>query len=76
MKKNIGKTDRILRMVMVVSFIIFILTGLAHYPQVYFFEVLIGILALTAAIGYCPLFALFGINTRGIANAENDKTRN
>ena len=63
MKKNTSKTDRIMRLVMVSAFIIFILTGLAHYPQVYFFEVLIVILVLTATIGYCPLYALFGINT-------------
>ena len=63
MKKNTGKTDRIMRLVMVGSFITFIITGLAHYPQVYFLEVLIVFLSVTAAIGYCPLFALFGINT-------------
>ena len=63
MKRNTGKTDRIMRLVMVGAFIVFIVTGLAHYPQVYFFEVLIAILSLTAIIGFCPLYALFGINT-------------
>ena len=63
MKRNTSKTDRIMRLVMVGSFITFIVTGLAHYPQVYFLEVLIVFLAVTAAIGYCPLYALFGINT-------------
>ncbi|MBS1741888.1 MAG: DUF2892 domain-containing protein [Bacteroidetes bacterium] len=63
MKKNMGKTDRLLRLLMVIAFVIFIVSGLAHYPQVYFLEVLIGILLITATVGFCPLFALFGINS-------------
>ena len=63
MKKNMGKTDRLLRAFMISWFIFLILTGIAHYPQVYFLEVLIGILALTIVFGYCPLLALFGIDT-------------
>lgn len=73
MKKNTSKTDRIMRLVMAGSFILFILTGIAHYPQVYFFEALIGILAITAAIGYCPLYALFGINTFTMENSGKEE---
>ncbi|MFT3912433.1 MAG: DUF2892 domain-containing protein [Ferruginibacter sp.] len=72
MKKNISKTDRIMRTIMIASFATFILTELAHYPQVYFFEVLIVFLLFTIAIGYCPLYALFGINTYML----NDKHSN
>lgn len=48
---------------MVAWFAFLILTGIAHYPQIYFMEVLMGIMVLTAATRYCPLLAVFGINT-------------
>lgn len=60
---------------MVGAFILYIVTGIAHYPQVYFFEVLIVILAVTAAIGYCPLYALFGINTIKMEDEGRDKDK-
>lgn len=72
MKKNTSKTDRIMRLVMAASFVLFIVTGIAHYPQVYFFEVLIVILTITAVAGYCPLWALFGINTITMENSGKD----
>lgn len=65
-----------MRLVMVGAFIVFIVTGLAHYPQVYFFEVLILILLLTAIIGYCPLYALFGINTLAPENKAEEEIGN
>lgn len=63
MKRNIGKTDRMLRLFMVAWFVFLILTGIAHYPQVYFLEVLIVFVAGTIVFNFCPLFALFGINS-------------
>jgi len=57
MKKNMGKTDRILRMILSI-----IIAGVGYYYKSWW-----GLLAfvplLTAFTGFCPLYRLFGINT-------------
>lgn len=57
MKKNTGNLDRILRVVVGVA-----LLGGGWVTGSWFG--LIGLVALgTAAIGYCPLYSIIGINT-------------
>lgn len=57
MKKNVGKTDKIIRII-----IALIIAGVGYYYQSWW-----GLLALlplaTAIIGFCPLYTLLGINT-------------
>lgn len=66
MKKNMGTTDKAIRVLVAV-----IIAGL------YFGNVITGTLAivlmvlavvflLTSLIGFCPLYALFGMNTCGV----------
>jgi len=60
MKKNIGSTDRWIRIVvgLVLLALIFIIKGDWRWLG------LIGIVPLaTAFLNYCPLYSLFGINT-------------
>ncbi|MCS4536218.1 DUF2892 domain-containing protein [Corynebacterium sp. HS2168-gen11] len=61
MKKNEGQIDRALRAVAGVLLIIagFLTTGAISIV----FWVVGAILALTAALGFCPLYQIFGINT-------------
>lgn len=60
MKKNIGTIDKIIRFILGVVLIslYFLLDGGLKY-----ISILGIILILTAFINYCPLYALFGINT-------------
>lgn len=57
MKKNVGKTDKIIRIIIAI-----IIAGLGIYYQNWW-----GLLALlplgTALFSYCALYALLGINT-------------
>jgi len=57
MKKNVGSTDRIIRVVM----------GLAMLGAGYYYECWLGLIGiipiLTASIKWCPLYSLFGIGT-------------
>lgn len=60
MKQNIGKTDRIVRIIagLALLSLLFILEGSARWIG------LIGLVPLaTAAMGFCPLYCPFGINT-------------
>ena len=57
MKKNMGKTDRVLRMILSI-----VIAGVGYYYKSWW-----GLLAfvplVTAFTGFCPLYRLLGINT-------------
>jgi hypothetical protein len=60
MKPNIGNTEKIIRVIIGVALLslLFVLEGNARYLG------LIGVIPLvTAAISWCPVWALLGINT-------------
>jgi hypothetical protein len=61
MKPNEGKTDRIIRAVLgiMLGIVSFYLTGTLQTVGWIFAIILI----LTALVGFCGLYALFGINT-------------
>lgn len=63
MKKNIGNTDKIIRilvaMVVAVLFFMDIITGTAGIVLL----ILGGILLVTGLTGFCGIYTLFGINT-------------
>jgi len=59
MKKNVGKLDRIFRLVIA---IIFAILGSIYSSWFYILTI---ILLLTAMIGVCPPYAMLGINTCG-----------
>jgi len=64
MKSNVGGIDKTLRIVV----------GLAVIGAGFFFQSwwgLVGLVPLgTALIGWCPPYAIFGINTCSVKNAE------
>ena len=57
MKKNMRKTDRVLRMILSI-----VIAGVGYYYKSWW-----GLLAfvplVTAFTGFCPLYSLLGINT-------------
>ncbi|MBP9758504.1 DUF2892 domain-containing protein [Candidatus Dojkabacteria bacterium] len=63
MKKNIGKTDKIIRLVIAAGLVGLYFTNLVP-PVVGIIAIIFGvILAATALIGYCGLYTLLGIST-------------
>lgn len=67
MKTNVGAADRILRIVIGLGLIslLFVLDGGARWLG------LIGLVPLlTAGLGYCPLYALFGISSCPLKRAS------
>ncbi|TDT71489.1 DUF2892 family protein [Hypnocyclicus thermotrophus] len=68
MKKNEGKLDRIIRIVIGVIFLLisFISSGI-----LFWISLILGIISLvTGILGWCGLYQLFGINTCKIDDQE------
>lgn len=68
MKHNMGNTDQVVRALVAVLVSVLYFTGIVTGV---FASVLLGagiIFLLTSLIGSCPLYSLFGINTRKRAN--------
>jgi len=63
MKKNMGSTDKIIRLLIAAVFIILFFT---HVVVGVFGYILLGLAAifiLTSLISFCPLYTLVGMNT-------------
>ncbi len=58
MKQNIGKTDRLLRLVLGLGIL-----GVAAYWKCWISAIVGVILLFTAAVGWCGLYQIFGIST-------------
>jgi hypothetical protein len=63
MNANVGTIDRVLRLAVGVAVIAFGYMGGLAAPWDIVVMVVGGVLVGTAAIGWCPPYALFGINT-------------
>jgi uncharacterized integral membrane protein len=63
MKINISKTDRSVRILIALVFILLNLSGVVDFPACILTWVFVVIFILTALTGHCPVYTLFGINT-------------
>jgi hypothetical protein len=63
MKKNMGTADRIIRVIIAAIIGILYFTGTVSGTLGIVLLVLAGVFVLTSSIGFCPLYALFGIST-------------
>lgn len=64
MKKNVGKTDKVIRIIIGVLFIV------AAYLWTWWLLIPAFISIVTAFTGFCALYSLFGINTCKLENKE------
>ncbi|MBR9860610.1 DUF2892 domain-containing protein [bacterium] len=63
MKKNMGSTDRIIRVILAVVILILFLTGTISGTLGIVLLALGGIFLATSFISFCPLYKPFGIST-------------
>lgn len=63
MKKNMGNTDRILRIFVAAIFAALYFTGTVEGTVGIVLLVLGGVFLATSAISFCPLYTLVGLNT-------------
>lgn len=63
MKKNMGSTDRIIRILIAVVIAVLYYTGTLSGTLGLVLLILAGVFVLTSLVSFCPLYAPFGINT-------------
>ena len=63
MKKNMGSTDRIIRIVLAIIFAALYFTGTVTGTVGIVLLVLGAVFALTSAVSFCPLYTIFGLKT-------------
>ena len=63
--KNMGNTDRIIRLVVAAIFAALFFTGTVSGTFGIVLLVLAVVFTLTSAITFCPLYLPFGLSTRG-----------
>ena len=63
MKVNVGSTDKIIRILLAAVFAVLFFTGTVSGVLGYVLLALGAIFALTSLIGFCPIYALVGLNT-------------
>ncbi len=63
MKKNMGNTDRTLRLIVAAVVAVLFFTGAVQGTAAIILLVFAGIFIATSLVGFCPLYTLFGIST-------------
>ncbi len=63
MKINMGSTDRVIRLVLAVVFAVLYFTGTVTGTWGYILLALAIIFAATSFVRFCPIYALFGVDT-------------
>ncbi len=63
MKKNMGSADRIIRVLIAAVFAVLYFTGTVSGTLGLVLLILGAVFALTSLVSFCPLYAIFGMNT-------------
>jgi len=67
--QNVGTADRIIRLAVGALLVAALVAGTFTAPLSYGAIVIAGILLVTGATGFCPLYAIFRIRTNGSQRA-------
>ncbi|MDI9862826.1 DUF2892 domain-containing protein [Flectobacillus sp. DC10W] len=63
MKKNMGNTDKLIRIIIAIIFAALYFTGTLTGTIGIIAMVIAGVFVLTSLVSFCPLYTLFGIST-------------
>jgi len=63
MKKNMGTTDRIVRLIFAAALLGLYFTGMVSGTLGIVFVIIAAVFTLTSLVSFCPLYTLFGMNT-------------
>ena len=63
MKKNMGSLDRTVRIIVAALVAVLYFMGMIQGTSAIILSVLAVVLLLTSSVSFCPIYAIFGINT-------------
>ena len=63
MKKNMGKTDRLIRVLIAIAISGLVVGNILTGTLAIVLLVFAGLFLITSMLSFCPLYTLFGINT-------------
>lgn len=63
MKKNMGSTDKLVRVLIAILIAVLYFTGVLKGTPGIVLLVIAGIFVVTSLIGFCPLYTIFGWST-------------
>lgn len=63
MNKNIGRTDKMIRLAIAAVIIVLYFTNTISGTTATVLGIVAGILLTTSLINFCPLYSIFGMNT-------------
>ena len=63
MKKNVGTTDKVIRLVLAIIGLVLFFTNAMTGTLAYIVLAISVILVITSIVSYCPLYSLFKIST-------------
>jgi hypothetical protein len=63
MKKNMGNTDRVIRVLAAVIIAVLFFTNVISGTLALVLGILGGVFVLTSLVSFCPLYPIFGIST-------------
>lgn len=63
MKKNMGNIDKVIRVILAITFGVLYFTGTVTGTLGLVLVILGGVFLLTSMVGFCPLYAIVGLNT-------------
>jgi hypothetical protein len=63
MKKNMGTTDKVIRVLVAVVILVLYFTHVITGTLAVILLILAGVFVLTSLLGFCPLYLLFGLST-------------
>jgi hypothetical protein len=70
MKTNMGGTDRVIRFLVAVAIALLVYFDMVSGTLAYILLAVAGIFVLTSLVSFCPLYAIFGMNTCGTKHHE------
>ena len=59
-----GSTDKIIRIILALVFIVLFYMNVVTAPMSYVLLALSAVFVLTSLVSFCPMYPLFGMNTR------------
>jgi di/tricarboxylate transporter len=64
MKKNMGTTDKVIRILVAVVILVLFLTHVISGTLAVILLILAGVFVVTSLLGFCPLYLPLGLSTR------------